>query len=68
MAEEPYMKDGTYATYLKHCMDVAKGRILSETPKSSASVPGIGEAEVKNKKLLGEQPTSSNNVPGVPGE
>jgi len=68
MAGEPYQKDGDYASYLKHCMDVAKNRALSQTPSSSASVEGIGEAEAKNKRLLSEQPSASKTVPGMPGK
>ena len=68
MAGEPYTKDGDYASYLKHCMDIAKNRALSQTPKSSADVPGIAEAQAKNRGLLAEQPSASRNVPGVPGE
>lgn len=47
-------------------MDYAKGRIMSQRPKSSMDVSGIAEAEVKNKRLLSDQPSKSKTVPGMP--
>jgi|2_EtaG_2_1085320.scaffolds.fasta_scaffold193723_2 hypothetical protein len=52
--------------YIAKCMDYAKGRIMSQRPKSSMDVSGIGEAEAKNKGLLSQQPSKSKTVPGMP--
>ena len=52
--------------YIAKCMDYAKGRIMSQRPKSSMDVSGIAEAEVKNKRVLAYQPSKRKTVPGMP--
>jgi len=52
--------------YIAKCMDYAKVRTMTELPKSSKDVTGIGEAEAKNRGLLSQQPSSSKTVPGMP--
>lgn len=52
--------------YIAKCMNYAKSRTMSQTPKSSMDVSGIGEAESKNKGLLSQQPSKSRTVKGMP--
>ena len=54
--------------YIAKCMNYAKGRIMSQTPKKSMDVQGMDQVASKNKGLLSQQPSSKRNVPGMPSK